>query len=68
MNWVCWVKVERGQRRLEVEGWWVDWGCYLREQRILSEVVAAVAAVVGLVAEIVAAVVQVDADVAARRC
>lgn len=46
----------------------MGWGCYLRGQRILSEVAAAVAAVDGLVAEIVAAVVQVDADVAAPHC
>lgn len=48
---------------------WAGWGCCSREQRVLSEVVAAVAAaVVGLGAEAAAAVVQVDADVAAPRC
>ena len=46
----------------------MGWGCCLRIQKVLSEVVAAVAAAVGLVAEAVAAVVQVDADVAVLHC
>lgn len=40
----------------------------MRGQKVLSELAAAVAAVIGLAAEVVAAVVQVDADVAAPRC
>lgn len=54
-----------GQRKLGVGRCWVGWGCYLRGQRVLSEVAAVVVAAVGLVTEVAAAVVQVDVDVAA---
>lgn len=46
-----------GWWRLAVGGCWEGWGYCLREQRVLSEVAAAV---VGLVPVIVAAAVQVD--------